>query len=248
MITEETPSDWRELQRDVAQVLQECGFTVEVERSTEMARGSAEIDVYAEEVHRGRTNIILCECKHWNARVPQTIVHAFRTVVADTGANIGYIVGSSGFQSGAREAARMANIRLVTWEEFQEEFQDQWLEEHVVPNLWHRLDGFLGWTEPFPPSPGRPLTTSEKEAFMELWRSFQPLVGVLHPFMSYVRSMPNPPAYPRLPLSSSDFWRDRGLPRYILEARGYREFFARLIKHADVGLTALRAAAHADEA
>lgn len=62
MITERAPSDWRELQRDVAQVLEECGFTVAVERSTEMARGAAEIDVYAEEVHRGRRNIILCEC------------------------------------------------------------------------------------------------------------------------------------------------------------------------------------------
>jgi restriction system protein len=247
VITEKTPADWHELQRDVAQVLDECGFTVEVERSTEMVRGSAEIDVYAEEVHRGRRNIILCECKHWNSRVPQTIVHAFRTVVVDTGANVGYIVGSSGFQSGAYEAARMANIRLLTWQEFQEEFQDQWLEEHVIPNLGRRLDRFLRWTEPMPPSPGRPLTDPEKTAFMELWRSFQPLVSLVLPFMPYMRSHSNPPAYPQLPLSSSEFWRSQGVPADVLEARGYREFFARIAEHADAGLTALRAAAHADE-
>lgn len=121
------------------------------------------------------------------------IVHAFRTVVADTGANVGYMIGSSGFQSGAIEAARMANVRLVTWEEFQEEFLGQWIEEHAIPSLWHRVNGLLRWTEPLPPSPGRPLTDSEKEAFIELWSSFQPLVSVLYPFMSYVRSMPNPP-------------------------------------------------------
>jgi len=246
MITEHVPSDWLELQRDVAQVLEECGFAVEIERSTEMARGSVKIDVYAEESHRGRRNTIICECKHWNSRVPQTIVHAFRTVVADTGANVGYIVGSSGFQSGAHEAARMANIRLLNWEEFQEEFLNQWLEEHVVPNLWHRLEDFLRWTEPLPPSPGRPLTSSEKAAFMELWGNLQPLVAVVQPFMSYIRSMPNPPRFPILPLSSSEFRWAGNLPSEILEARGYREFLARITKHADAGLVALKAAAHAN--
>jgi len=52
--------------------------------------------------------------------------HAFRTVVNDIGANLGYVISDSGFQSGARDAAANANIRLMTWKEFQAELFDRW--------------------------------------------------------------------------------------------------------------------------
>ena len=118
MITEAIPTDWRVLQTEVARILTECGFSVEIERTLELVRGDAEIDAYAEEVNRGRRNVILCECKLWTKRIPKGVVHAFRTTVADSGANVGYIVGASGFQSGANEAARMTNVRLLTREAF----------------------------------------------------------------------------------------------------------------------------------
>ena len=45
----------------------------------------------ATETTHGRVYTIFCECKNWKRRVPQTVTHAFRTVVAEAGAHIGYL-------------------------------------------------------------------------------------------------------------------------------------------------------------
>lgn len=171
----------------MAQVLRECGFEVEVERKFKTARDTTEVDVYAEETHRRRKSVILCECKHWKSKVPQSVVHSFRSTMADSGANVGYIIGSNGFQPGAVSATSLTNVRLRTWEQFQDEFAVQWLETHVVPNFWHSVDKFLTWTERLPPALGRPLTEPEAEIFWEVWRSYQPLVALLMPFMPWAR-------------------------------------------------------------
>lgn len=117
-----TPDDWRDLQRQVATILSDAGMAVETEKTVQTARGHVEVDVHAEDRLRGRRYVVAVECKHWRARVPQTVIHAFRTVVSEMGANAGYLVSSSGFQSGAMTAAELTNVRLVTWEEFQAEF------------------------------------------------------------------------------------------------------------------------------
>lgn len=222
MITEELPRGWRVLQAEVARILAECGFAVEVERTIELLRGSAEIDVYAEELNRGRRNVTLCDCKLWRKRIPKGIVHAFRTTVADSGANVGYIVGSSGFQAGADEAAMMTNIKLVTWEQFQEEFEQQWLEHHIVPNLWHRGDSFLSWSEPMPPAIGRPLTAEEAEIFWEKWRSYQPLVRALMPFMEF--TLPFRREHLKLPLGELEGWKDAQLPADLMRRAATASF------------------------
>lgn len=112
MITDREPADWRELQTLVARILAECGMQSEVEKSIALARGAAEVDVVALEAVQGRTNTIFCECKLWKSSVPQTVIHAFRTVVSDSGANVGYVITSSGFQRGAFAAADLTNLRL----------------------------------------------------------------------------------------------------------------------------------------
>ena len=82
--------------------------------------GRAELDVYAVETVEGREYRTAVECKNWATPVPQHVVHAFRTIVADAGVNTGYVVSRAGFQAGAHEAAGNTNIRLVTWSEFQQ--------------------------------------------------------------------------------------------------------------------------------
>jgi hypothetical protein len=140
VITNRLPTDWRDLQNQVGQILEECGFDVEIERKTSMARGQADIDVYARETRNRRTYTVLCECKNWKTAIPQTVVHSFRNVVIETGANIGYVISSKGYQSGAFEAADLTNLKLLTWEQFHEEFQPDWLDYHpfdgpVLPRL-----------------------------------------------------------------------------------------------------------------
>jgi len=53
-------------------------------------------------------------------------VHAFRTTVADGGAHIGYVISKVGCQSRAFEAAKLSNVKLLTWSDFQDEFEQTW--------------------------------------------------------------------------------------------------------------------------
>jgi hypothetical protein len=41
---------------------------------------------------QGRRYTTLCECKYWRSAVPQAVIHGFRTVVGDIGANKGYAI------------------------------------------------------------------------------------------------------------------------------------------------------------
>jgi len=146
MISSRQPGGWQELQEDVGAVLRECGLTVEIEKRLDTARGTVQIDVYSEEVVNGRKYVILCECKHWKHSVPQNVIHGFRSVVADSGANLGYIISSAGFQSGAFSAADLTNVRLMTWSEFQEEFEATWIERHLRRFFFENLGRIIDYT------------------------------------------------------------------------------------------------------
>ena len=145
MITSRQPESWQELQEAVGTVLRECGFAVEMEKKLETVMGTVEIDVYSEEPVNGRRYVILCEYKHWKHRVPQNVIHGFRSVVTDSGANLGYIISSAGFQSGALTAADLTNVRLMTWAEFQKEFEATWIEGHLRPFLFEKLGRIIDY-------------------------------------------------------------------------------------------------------
>ena len=44
-LTTKQPEDWKDLQNKVSDILEQCGFKVETERTTETARGKVELDV-----------------------------------------------------------------------------------------------------------------------------------------------------------------------------------------------------------
>ena len=48
-------------------------------------------------------------------------------MVADSGAQAGFIVSEVGFQKGARDAVHKSNVTLLTWSEFQELFYERWV-------------------------------------------------------------------------------------------------------------------------
>ncbi len=131
MIEDRIPCDWRDLQLEVAKILEECGLDVEVERRVQTVRGALEIDVHARETTQSPAMTYICECKHWSRPVPREVVHGFRTAVADYGAHAGIIISTAGFQSGAHMAAKNTNIILVDWRGFQQLFLDRWHAKFV---------------------------------------------------------------------------------------------------------------------
>ena len=95
------PKDWKELQKLVHKIYTEIGCKAEIDKRVETARSPADIDVYVEDTTTSPTLTYLCECKYWNRPVPKSFIHTFRSIVADKGANAGYIISKLGFQKGS---------------------------------------------------------------------------------------------------------------------------------------------------
>jgi Restriction endonuclease len=148
MIENEPGADWRDLQRRVAAILQECGFAAEVGKKLVTARGNVEIDVYATDPTTAPPGNYLCECKRWKNHVPQGEVQTFRTVMGDTGAHFGLFVSAGGFQRGAFDVVEHTNIHLLDWVGFQDLFLQRWCAKYWVPTLRKRGDRLAGYVDP----------------------------------------------------------------------------------------------------
>src|SRR5215216_2098911 len=94
---DDSPPSWKALQQLVGQLFSELGCKTEVEKRISTVRGSVEIDVYVEDLVVSPPLIYLYECKYWKRSVHKSVVHVFRTILADYGANRGYIISLSGF-------------------------------------------------------------------------------------------------------------------------------------------------------
>lgn len=222
MITSTLPTTWQDLQTEAARILEECGFTVELEKKIETVRGEVEIDVYAEEIVKGRKYRILCECKHWKSKVPQQIIHGFRTVVADIGANVGYIISLNGFQSGAFSAAELTNLELVTWEQFQTAFAETWYDAFFVNKIVEDLDPLLTYAEPLFPKWFPELPEADKEQYITLKQKYDEFGWMLMAFTPYVRMLRRE-ALPQLPLRGKISSEEK-IPDKVLDATAYKEF------------------------
>lgn len=125
-IFDHEPADWPQLQVLVAQLFSEIGCDVRVSERVKLVRGEKEIDVLVRDSHTTPRSVYLCECKFWNKAIPQEVIHAFRTVVADFGAHRGFVISRIGFQAGAKQAVVNTNVDLLTFEELQSLFFDRW--------------------------------------------------------------------------------------------------------------------------
>lgn len=112
----------------MAQVFNEMGCIAATGVTKDLPRGRVEFDVIVDDITTTPHSLYVCECKHWSRRIPQNIVHGFRTTVIEIGANRGFIITRAGFQPGAREAAKWTNIDLLTWEEFEVLMFDRWVD------------------------------------------------------------------------------------------------------------------------
>jgi len=123
-IFDNNPETWQELQEMVGILFSEIGCNVEVGKTVELVRGAKEIDVYVEDATSTPHSKYLCECKFWSKAIPQEVVHAFRTVVSDFGANQGFVISKVGFQPGCLRAVENTNIQLMTFDDLYMPYAD----------------------------------------------------------------------------------------------------------------------------
>ena len=230
-----TPGTWRDLQSEVGQILHECGFHAEVDITIQTARGTVNVDVYAEDRSRMPEIRYLIECKHWKTRVPKTVVHAFRAVVSDFGANVGLFVSSVGFQSGAFDVAKNSPLRLVEWREFQDLFISTWIKKCFTPGLYKAADPLQEYTEPINSRIFRKadlLPEERKVKFKELRAKHRALALYVLPLSHDLLLFGIP--LPRLPLKES--LQDLGshgirLPQDVLDAITLRQLLEALSRN-----------------
>ena len=129
-LTRIVPETWKELQDYVSKFLNESGYKTTSPFTIPTVRGTVEVDVFVESPDIF-ANIIICECKYWNTPIPKEKIHAFRTVVYDSGATLGIIITKTGFQSGAIEAAKYSNVLLFTWDEFLNIIKEKWVKNQL---------------------------------------------------------------------------------------------------------------------
>ena len=121
-----TPESWQDLEEMVKQAFTEMGYISNRGHKLRTIRGTVEIDVHAIKESTPIPTLVLCECKHWDKPVPQSVIHGFRTVCSDAGAHFGLIISKKGFQPGADETRTATNIHLMNFEEFQSTFFSEW--------------------------------------------------------------------------------------------------------------------------
>jgi restriction system protein len=239
-INRSPPTDWRDLQRQVCQILQECGLDSESDKEIQTVRGRVNVDVYALDAGVQPRSVYVCECKCWRSNVPKNTVHAFRTVVNDYGANWGFIISSAGFQSGAFEAARNSNIKLLTWDEFELLFLDRWIDNYMTQCLV-QLRPLVEYTEPVNSrifEKANKLSEPSFQRFRELRDEYQTLA-----FLTLLYTTGRDfvvTRRPDLPIRTATIQiRSRsgtGLPDEILDASCLRDFVNTICKHAEGGI------------
>lgn len=148
MIYSSPPADWKELQSFVCEIFNECGYMTESPKTISTVRSEAlEVDVYVKDNSVPRKTII-CECKYWDNKIPQSVVHAFRAQISNIGANMGLLISKKGFQAGAFSSAKYSNIKLLTWNEFETIYETIWYKKYFLAQVDQISDAFIEYNEP----------------------------------------------------------------------------------------------------
>ena len=142
------PIDWRDLQNKVCLLLSQSGFEAEIEKVISTPRGEVEIDVFAVDPRSIDKITYVVECKNWCVPVNQSVIHAFTTVMSETGSNIGYIVSKVGFQNGAVRYTNHTNIKLFSFTELQDHYYKSWMINYFAPQLENYVERCNLYVEP----------------------------------------------------------------------------------------------------
>ncbi|MFV8336004.1 restriction endonuclease [Flavobacterium sp. RSP29] len=142
------PTNWKQLQEYVNRIFVNIGYESSIEKNTITPRGNIDIDVFAVDVNSINKDKYIIECKWWNTKIPQTVIHAFITVMYETGGNFGFIITKKGIQSGATKYLKFTNIKAITFSEFQKLYFNIWYNKCFRPTLVAFSDDLLGYIEP----------------------------------------------------------------------------------------------------
>ena len=107
-------TDWQGYQEEVADLFRGVGRSVATNERVEGVRTLHYVDVVVRSKQAGIEQLWLIECKQWKRPISKDTVLTLRSIVNDTGADRGFMMAESGYQSGTFEAANRTNITLTS--------------------------------------------------------------------------------------------------------------------------------------
>jgi hypothetical protein len=162
-------------------------------------------------------------------------------VVQEIGANVGYIVSMEGFQSGAVAAGDLTNLKLVTWQEFQDIFEESWFEEFFTKQIDEKLSGLMSYAEPLLPAWFAAMTEEDKAKYFSLKDKYDLFGMLMQSLGPYTRVFQREPI-PSLPLRAQ-LKPDPALstiPDHILNETAYRQLLDAAIEYGEMALAEFR--------
>ncbi|ERB49645.1 hypothetical protein N806_00385 [Rhodococcus sp. P27] len=137
-VVDATP-EWMNYQLEVSRFFGDLGMKAQVDQTVRGVRTSHDIDVLVRGSYAGFDITWVVECKAWRSRIPKEKVLALRQIVDDVGADRGFIMAESGYQSGALEAALVSNVTLTSIADLIERLRYD-LATTKLAKLEHRVD------------------------------------------------------------------------------------------------------------
>jgi thymidine kinase len=131
--------EWYLFQEQICEHFRSIGAKSETNVCLEGVRTNHDVDVFVTTKFLGIDLKWIVEAKHWKRNVNKGHVLALRSIADDLGVDKAFIVSSSGFQSGAIEAANNTNIKLLTFEQLKEETKG-FVESEIIKTYETRLD------------------------------------------------------------------------------------------------------------
>jgi len=130
--------EWYEFQETICSHFNSIGVRAETNVKIQGVRTSHDIDILVKTKYLGQDLLWLVEAKKWESKVNKLQVLGLRTIVDDVGADRGFIISEKGFQSGAIEAAKNTNIRLITLSQLMIETKEL-VQSEIIKSYRKRL-------------------------------------------------------------------------------------------------------------
>lgn len=143
MIENPEPKNWKTLQSGVCRIFKEIGLHAEENKLITTPRGKISLDVFAMDPGSVDSIQYVVECKNWKNTIPQSVIHAFTTVMHEVGANIGYIISQKGLQKGAKNYLQNTNIKGITFADFRKHYLRIWQERQFCLTIWNVADALI---------------------------------------------------------------------------------------------------------
>lgn len=130
--------EWYQFQETISIHFNSIGARAETNVTVHGIRTTHDIDILVETKFLGQDILWIIEAKKWNTKINKLQVLGLRTIVNDVGADRGFIISEKGFQSGAIEAAKNSNIRLVSLSQLITETKEL-IQSEIIKSYKKRL-------------------------------------------------------------------------------------------------------------